>query len=357
MIASAALVAGACEARARPAEPASASASAALEPEVLVDAAVVVLGRAAPATVVSGVLAPVRTATLSAETAGRVLTADLKVGDAVERGRVVVRLDGSKHQLAVRRARAGIRTAEADLAHARRELERAERAFASGAISPTDRDAAAARVRHLEHVIEGGRVELSAARREAADTTLAAPFAGVIAARHVEAGELVAPGRPVVTLAEVRTLKLVVGVAGAEVGALTVGNKARVLVDDLGDREVEGVIATLSPTADPASGLFSVELHVDAASGELRGGMVARVVLPAGERAPVPVVAPSALVRRAGGVHVFVVEGGVVRLVRVRTGASDAERVEIPEGLTTGQEVVTSNTHALVPGTRVALRR
>jgi len=310
---------------------------------------------------VSGVVHAFHRASIAAEATGRVMERRVEPGDLVEAGQALIELDATRLRLAVEQAEATLRTREIDLAEARRELERGDRLLGDDAISESRHDAQRFAVDRAKSAENLARVALRTAKRNLADATVLAPFAGSVEDVQVDVGDHVSPGRPLATLVDFSRARIHAGVTGSEAAGLKPGTPALVALEELGGTAVEAEIHSVGRIADPASGTYDVELWLDSPDGLLREGMVAQVRLPveAGQRNPV--VPRAALVRGGTGTAVFVVDrsGGEPRAVArpVRIGRSNADRVEVLEGVSVGEEVVIDGLFALRDGAPVLVEK
>ncbi len=325
------------------------------------------LGRIDRPLTATGMTAPWREANLRAEVGGRVLELEVDNGDVVAVGDRLLKVDGSRQRLAVSGANARVDALEQDLEFARSELERKQALVAKGSLPAAQLDAAQLLVDRAESAIEGARIEVGAARRSSKDTHVEAPIAGVVARRLVDLGDTIGPGAPLLDIVDLAQIRVRIGLSGSEIGRLDTQASAELRIEDLGGELVVGRFAAAAPSADPITGLFDVEYHVDNAAGSIRGGMVVTGVLPLRSAVERVLVPRSALTRRGGELVVFVLEplepssaaasGGVQRRVArevvVRTGSYGPREVEVLEGLAAGALVACSAQHALAEGVLV----
>jgi RND family efflux transporter MFP subunit len=310
---------------------------------------------------VSGVVNAFHRATIAAEATGRVVERRVEPGDVVDAGQALIELDATRLLLAVEQAQATLRTREIDLAEARRELERGDQLVGDDAISKSRHDTMRFAVERAESAEGLARVALRTAKRNLADATVRAPFAGSVEEVQVDVGDHVSPGRPLATMVDLSRARIHAGVTSTEAAGLEPGTPAPVILAELGGIAVEAEIHSVGRIADPASGTYTVELWLDSPDGLLREGMVAQVRLPVEEGRRNPVVPRAALIRREAGMAVFVVDrgGGEPRAVArpVRIGRSNAEKVEVLEGVSVGEEVVIDGLFALRDGATVLVEK
>jgi RND family efflux transporter MFP subunit len=310
---------------------------------------------------VSGVVHAFHRATIAAEATGRVVERKVEPGEVVEAGQSLIELDATRLRLAVEQAQATLRIREVDLAEALRELGRGDRLLGDDAISQSRHDAQRFAVDRARSAESLARVALRTAKRNLADASVRAPFAGSVEEVQVDVGDHVSPGRPLATMVDFSRARIHAGVTGTEAAGLQPGTPAPVVLAELGGTAVEAEIHSIGRIADPASGTYTVELWLDSPNGLLREGMVAQVRLPVEAGRRNPVVPRAALIRREAGMAVFVVmrSSGELRAVAraVRIGHSNAEKVEVLEGVSVGEEVVVDGLFALRDGAPVVIEK
>ena len=328
-----------------------------LRTAVRVRVAAVREGHVGRSTSVSAVVNAFHKATTAAEVEGRVLERRIELGDRVKAQQVLILLDATRLELREDEARANVRAREIDLTDARRGLERGDQLVGKDAISESRHDDLRFGVERAETALSLARVALRTTRRSLADATVRAPFTGSVEAVHVDVGDYVSPGTPVAMLVDLSRARLRAGVTAAEAATLRTGETARAVFEDLGGLSLDGVIRSVGRVAHPQSGTYAVELLVENTDGQLREGMVAQVLLPQPAEGLERVVPRSALIRRDSQIAVFVVDRsqGEARAVarRVRVGRSNADLVEILEGVSLGDEVVIDGLFALSDGAPV----
>ena len=272
-----------------------------------------------------------QSATLAARIPAAIRELPRREGEAVAAGAVVVRLDDSALRAGLAAAEANVRAAEADLA-------RMQSLAKSGAATPRELEEASARA-------AAAQAGLSAVRENLTYSVLRSPFPGVIAARHVQVGDVVSPGQPLVEIEGAGGLELRATLSAEESGGLKPGATIPVRVDGLA-APLTARVSALSPAGDPATHRFELRADLPRAEG-LRSGLFARLELATPTRAEETLAVPAAAVFRRGGltgVFVVVPEGGgkVARLRWIAPGAPLGDRIEVRAGLTAGEQVVLS---------------
>ena len=285
------------------------------------------------------VVEAVRQSTVSAQVSGRIVDIRFDVGDRVEKGAVILRIDERAASQAVAASEAQVREAEATLVNARANYERTRQLLAQKFVSQAAVDKAEADFKAAESRMKATLAGAGAAATEKSFTTIVAPYSGVVSARHVQLGEMAAPGKPLLTGFDPGGLRVVATVPSAQVPAIQAGARARIEVPSLG-RWVEVKSVTVVPSADPRTHTTQVRLDLPADAKGLLPGVFARAHFVTG-RAPRLMVPREAVLRRSEVTAVYVVdEKGEPRLRQVRVGtASDEKSVEVLAGLRAGEKV------------------
>ena len=285
------------------------------------------------------VVEAVRQSTVSAQVSGRIVDIRFDVGDRVEKGAVILRIDERAASQAVAASEAQVREAEATLTNARANYERTRQLLAQKFVSQAAVDKAEAEFRAAESRMKGTLAGAGAAATERSFTTIVAPYSGVVSARHVQLGEMASPGKPLLTGFDPSGLRVVATVPSAQVPAIQAGARARIEVPSLG-RWVDVKSVTVVPSADPRTHTTQVRLDLPADAKGLLPGVFARAHFVTG-RAPRLMVPREAVLRRSEVTAVYVVDGkGEPRLRQVRVGtASDEKSVEVLAGLRAGEKV------------------
>lgn len=285
------------------------------------------------------VVEAVRQSTVSAQIAGRIVEVRFDVGDTVKKGEVIVRIDERQASQAVAASTAQVSEAQAAMANARAQFERTRQLLAQKFVSPAALDKAETDYKAAQARVSALLAGAGQAATERSFATVVAPYGGVVAARHVEVGEMAVPGKPLMTGFDPATLRVAATVPQARVGAIQALGRARIEVPSLG-RWVEAERVTVLPAADPRTHTTRVRLDLPSDVRGVVPGVFARAHFVVG-RAPRLLAPRAAVFRRSELTGVYVIgEDGAPRLRQVRTGAAgDADAVEILAGLKPGERV------------------
>ena len=329
---------------------------------------------------VTGTLAAEEQVVLSLKVTGRLEEMLVDLGSPVRRGQVVARLTPTDFDLRLRqavaalqqaRARLGldpdgaddtvdiertslVRQATAALDEARRQRDRYATFVERGISARAELESADAQlqiadgryqdaleeVRNRQAILAQRRSEVALARQQLDDTTLRSPIDGVVRERHAFAGEFRAAGTPVVTVVRQHPLRLQLAVPERASANVQAGQVVHLSVE--GDETMyQGRVARLSPAITEGNRTLAIEAEVPNEHGRLRPGMFARAEIVTDQSLSI-VVPQSALVIFAGVEKLLLVKDGVVSEQRVRTGRRLENRVEIVDGVTPGDLVITN---------------
>lgn len=300
----------------------------------------------------SGTLVAERTAAIRAEVGGPVLAVLHEPGDRVGAGEPLARIDDRAIADAWLSARSGVTQAELAADIAKRELERAVKLSAAGAIA--DRDAENARRASLgaQAQLEDAKARLAQAQKQKDATIVKAPYAGIVAERTVNAGDIVAPGAPLFTVVDPATMRLEANISATDLDALRVGAPVTFSVTGYPNRRFKGSIAHIAPSADAATRQVRVIARIPNAGAALVAGLFAegRVASTSHEALTVP---QTAVDQRGIRPTVTRLKGGRVERVEVTLGGRDeaTERVELMSGIARGDTLLVGAALGITPGT------
>ena len=308
----------------------------------------------------SGVLEARRRVRISSETSGRVLEVGAEELDAVEAEQLLVQVDPLTARVAVERGQAAVTRARSELGLARTSLERQKSLKERAVTSDSALDDASNRSRVAYASIRDARAQLEQAEDDLTKKTIAAPFAGVLAAFDVEPGEYVRVGQELGELLDLATARVTIGLSDRQVVGVSAGQEVELRVEAYPNEVFPGEILRVGVAVESDTRKFPVEIEVANADQRLLPGMVARVFLDFGGQAQRLVVPREAVVEDFGLRFAYVVaadgEGtprARRRRVAVRDLPFDPSRVEVTEGLVAGDRVAVSGVQSLREGSPV----
>jgi RND family efflux transporter MFP subunit len=300
----------------------------------------------------SGTVEAGKSAMVSSRVMASVVAVPVKEGDLVTPGQLLVEIDPQTAKGQESQARGALAQARAALALAERNYARFQALQRSGSASELELDMARMQYEQAKGAVEQATGAVEAASSVAKESRVVAPFAGRVARKMVDPGDLAAPGRPLVVVESTagRRLVLMFPESVAVASKLRAGAKLPVTIDALPGRTFEGRVVEMSPGADPASHSFSAKVEVDA---DVPTGVAGRAVVETGRRTAI--VIPAAAVLPQGGMSLVVVkdEAGKARTRAVTLGARAGDVVEVLSGLKGGEELLVGLAQAPADGAEV----
>ena len=267
----------------------------------------------------------VHQATVAAQIAGRVIAVRVDAGQRVKQGELLMRLDA-------REAAGSDASARAALEQARVAYERTQNLHAKKFVSQAALDQAAAAWKAAQ-----GAATASGAGLSHGEVT--APIAGLVAQRHVELGEMAAPGKPLVTVFDPKGMRVIASLPQYKLAELRKAGRARIEFPETG-KWVEAPRVEILPTVDARSHTATARLYLpDNIEGVVPGMYVrAHFTLGQAQKLTVP---PAAVLRRGEVTAVYVLDDkGGARLRQVRLGeAMPGGELEVLAGITSGERV------------------
>jgi RND family efflux transporter MFP subunit len=319
--------------------------------------------------------------TIGAKLLGTVTAVRVQEGDRVRMGDVLVTID--ERQVGAQRQQAEAALAEArqmeqaagaarDAAAAGADLatatyNRYQTLLAQESVSRQEFDDVTARFRQAQasfgqsedmlkaavQRVRQAEAALTSARVSAADAAVKAPFDGIVTAKMVDAGDLAAPGRPLLSLEKEGGHRVDIRLPEAYVHAVRPGQTAPIRIGGTLQTPIEGVIDIVAPAADPDSRSFLVKVRLPSRV-DLRSGMFARVEIIVGE-SQLMAIPSSAIVRQGQLTGLFVVTAeNTARFRLIRTGRNMGDgMVEVLSGLPDSTRFVVNPSPELVDGASV----
>jgi RND family efflux transporter MFP subunit len=204
--------------------------------------------------------------------------------------------------------------------------------------------------------LEAARARVTLARKAVADTTVRAPFAGLVAERVVSAGDYVTKGAKVATVVRVDPLRLELTVPEQSVSLVKVGLPVKLTVDAYSGEQFEARVRFVSPSLRQDQRALTIEAVASNKDGRLKPGMFTTARIHQPDAAPALLVPATAIETVAGTSRVFVVKNNRIEERIVTTGETVGDRIEITSGLAKGESVASEPKGHLVDGQAVAAR-
>jgi RND family efflux transporter MFP subunit len=318
----------------------------------------------------TGTIHPLYLYIVAPKVSGRIIRINKRIGDWVQPGEFIAKIDDGEYQQMVLEAEANLRISHANLAEtksqselAAQELGRVQSLQEMQIASRSDLDAAQtkydalqSRIELAEAQVEQRQAALKVARIRLNYTELVASEPGFVGERFVDEGSLLAPNSPVVSVIGIDTVIVRTTVIEKVYGQVAIGQSAAIQVDAFPGKVFSGSVSRVAPMLQESSRVAQMEVEVTNDSLLLKPGMFCNVTVALAEKDSAQVVPTHAIVTRNGETAVFMVRAGesIAHYVPVSVGISVTDRTEViaPEldGL-----IVTLGQHLLQDGSNVIL--
>ena len=288
---------------------------------------------------------------------GNLMRRDVDVGDQVKRGQLLAELDPGDLRLQAQAVQAQVAAAEAELARAAADRARYAKLAQQQLVSRSALDAQNAAYAAAAGQAKAVRAQLDVARNQAGYAQLRAPRDGVIAARQAEAGQVVAAGQTVFTLAGDAGREVAIALPESRIRDFHIGQAVAVELWNASGKRLPGSIREIAPAADPQARTYAVRIALGAAAAQaVELGQSARVyIADAGNATTLRV--PLAAVQRGakGATALWVVDPATRRLhlAPVQLGAFGEDSVPVLRGVAADAWVVAAGGHLLREGQAV----
>jgi RND family efflux transporter MFP subunit len=287
---------------------------------------------------------------------GRMVERLVNVGDAVEPGEVVARLDPENEKNAVRMAQAAVAAAAAKLTEARNNYGRQRELLEGGWTTKVRYDEAMRTQQTVQSQLDAAHVELSIAQDRLSYTNLVADSAGTVTARGAENGEVVRAGQMIVQIARKDGRDAVFDVPPQIKDQAPADPLIAVSLTMDPAVTAEGRVREVSPRADPVTGTFQVRVGLADPPPQMRLGSTVTGRMQIDRSGDIAIPA-SALTDSGGQPAVWIVDQAsmTVALRTIEVASFDQSQVLVARGIEPGDVIVTAGVHALRPGQKVRL--
>ena len=284
-----------------------------------------------------GTIRAVHETTIGSKLLARVMEVNLKAGQKVQPGDVLVRLDDTDLRAKLQQAKAAVASAEAVYRQAAGDEKRYAQLVKSRTISQQQYDNAVATLQSAEADLHRAQAAVNEVQATLDWATIRSPIEGTVIDKKVDVGDMVTPGQMLVTLFDPKHMQLVASVRESLTRRLQVGQSIGVQVEGL-NKQCSGTVSEIVPEAQSASRSFQVKVIGPCPAG-IYSGMFGRILIPLQEEQVL--VIPRQAVQEVGQLElVEVVKNGQVSRRTIRTGRTLDENVEVLSGLREGEQVV-----------------
>lgn len=336
-----------------------------------------------PQVTLEGVLVPAQTAVISSRISGQIESVPTAAGAQVKAGQVLATLDRRALEAQLNQAQAGLQTAKASqemaagqveltkiaLDAAQKNYDRIQALFQSGAAAQSQLDDALDKLNtsrtQYRNASGPSQSQASASVSTAGAnisnltvqldyTVLRSPVDGVITLQNAVIGETVSPGAPVITVADLSTLKLKGMISQEMLPTLVLNQPVTVTVGIYPDTPVAGLLTGIGPTAAGTGELFPIEVTVPN-DGKLMAGMTASASLEIQGRKGL-VIPESAVLKESGKSFAFIIREGIAVKTEILPGLVQNREIEVLKGLAPGDRIAVIGAGSLKDGMQVTVR-
>jgi RND family efflux transporter MFP subunit len=295
----------------------------------------------------------VKQSTIAAQVSGRVSAVNFDAGDYVKAGTVIIRLSAQELSSAAAGSRAQVAQADATLANARANYERQQQLFQQKFISQAALDRATAEFHAAEAAARAARAGAGQTSAVSGYTVITAPYSGVVAARHVEVGETVAPGTPLMTGFDPGDMRVIANIPQYKLAEVKASPRVAVEIPSL-NKWIDAAGVTVLPSADAATHTVRVRIDLPTDLEGVIPGMYARAHFSVASARKLTIPS-SAVVRRSEITAVYVVNKDKVSLRQIRLGTPNGRsQVEVLAGLNPGDVIALDPVKAGIYAKRTA---
>ena len=303
----------------------------------------------------SGEVKPRYETALGFRVAGKIVERLADVGDIVEAGATLARLDPEDQKLNSQAVRSRLAAADAAYKQAKSDLERYTDLYDKKFISRAEFDRRRTEYNVAKAQLDQVRAELAVTENQADYTRLRSDHAGVVTAVEAEVGQVVAAGQPVMRIARTAEKEVAISVPENKLKELDATTEIAITLWANPDQRYRGKVREVSPVADPVTRTYAVRITMLEADSAVNLGMTANVYLRGGTLGDTVELPATALFQQGDGAAVWRVDPdtGRVNAVPVKVARYFQDRAAVTGGLGNGDMVVRAGVHKLFEGETV----
>jgi len=280
-----------------------------------------------------------RQSEVAANVSGRIVAALVERGQAVKQGQTIAIVDAREAAFSTTAAVAQSKAAESQVRLAESDCQRADALLEKGAVSKAEYDRQKTGCQAQLYNASAARANADLATKRAGDTTIRAPFDGIVGERYVNVGEYVQAMTKVASVYRVDPARIQISVPEQAIALIKQGQTLGVKVAAYEDREFAAQVKYVAPALRTTTRDLIIEAVAKNTDGSLRPGMFATVQLLVGE-ADEPTIPKSALKIEGTTKRIFLAHGGQALELVVRTGAEREGHISVAEALTANDRVI-----------------
>jgi RND family efflux transporter MFP subunit len=303
-----------------------------------------------------GTVSAWKTANIVPDASGRVGRILKKQGDRVNQGELLATLDMTSLELMQKQAQAAMAVAQTAYQNAKLNAERMKKMLENKAISQMQYENTQLALDAADTQMKSAKANLDLVDYTAKNAYMKAPFAGIIAAKNMEEGDMINPmmgmGQSILTLMDLSKVKILVDAAAEEIEQIVIGQKCLVRISSRPGEEFTGDVYSKNLAADPLSKTFK-EVRIDNPEMKIKAGVYADISIEYIRKESVYLLPLSALL--AGDKEVMVNDNGVAHKRAIGIGLKNGKNFEVLSGVRPDELVIIEGNYDLKDGTAVVM--
>lgn len=302
----------------------------------------------------SGKIKPKSEVNVIPKVSGKVSNIYVEIGQWVNKGDLLFSIDKTDVMVTLQQAQAAYEISKESNVQAQNNLYRQKELFNAGAISQMQLDSAQSAELTTASAMKQAQATYQAAINNFNNTDVRSEINGYLSANNAVVGAMVSPAAPVMTVVDIKSLYIEVPVPERVINKIDINKEVNVTVSSLDDQIFTGKVIGISPSASNVTQAYSVKVEVENQDGQIKGGMFvsAKFIL---DTADNTIVVPVSAVKDVAGSSIIYVVDDKNRAHKktIKKGISNESFIEISEGLTIGEKVVTKGQDFLTEGSLV----
>lgn len=305
---------------------------------------------------VSGKLEGIVDITMNSETSGRLLELYKKLGDKVNKGERLGRVDNEVFKIRLDQAEAALLSAQAGFENAQKNANYAESSFKRNLISELEYNSVLSSIKGAKAGLDGAKAGVEAARNAYQNSFLTAPESGTISNIFVSVGQVINPNQAIASITDASTLILKTGVGETQISKIKVGQNVEIEYPGL-QASVSGKVRGFGIRPLIGTATYPIEIELKN-PGTLMPGMVASAKILSMRYQNLLYTAITNVVKQFDRNYIYIVnsEGNAERRM-VELGNVIGENVVLASGAEIGEKIVISGTENLEDGSKVQIRQ
>ena len=306
----------------------------------------------------SGKIEAENSANLSTRMMGYVTKIQVKVGQKVGAGQLLVSINNSDLQAKKAQVDASILQATAGYNNAKKDYDRFVNLFKQQSASQKELDDMTARYEMAKAGLEGAKQMRNEVLAQFSYSNITAPFSGTVTNTFVKEGDMANPGMPLVSIEGASRLQVTAMVSENDINAIKKGMAVKVLVKS-SNETLTGKVSEVSSSATNTGGQYLVKVNLDKTDSTVLSGMFVNVQFPVANKTQTVqndrvLVPESALVKQGQLTGVYTIGEGNIAILRwLRTGKTFGNQVEVLSGLSANEQYIVSAEGKLFNGVKV----